>query len=196
MISVAYVDSATGLVGSLLNGPTLDGMPQPQYGQFAVITDYSGPLPAQWNGTEVIAIPAQPSPAHTWDWTTKTWVLDIAKAKAKARARIKAARAAAITAPLVTPHGTFQCDAFSASNILKVSLYSQNLAALGEPSDVEFTLADNSRPTFTVDQITSVAMAMGSREAAAYAIAQGLLSQIDDPAITTQTQLDAVVWPV
>lgn len=140
----------------------------------------------------VVEVPPQPSPAHTWNWQTKTWDLDLSLAKSQARSRIKAARTAVITAPLVTPHGTFQCDAASSANILKVSLFAQNLAAQGMPSDVEFTLADNTRPTFTMAQITSVAMLMGMRESASYNTAQALLEQIE--LATTAQEIDAIQW--
>lgn len=135
----------------------------------------------------------QPSIAHEWNWTTKTWDLDLTLAKDQAWARIKQARAAVINAPLDTAHGTFDGDPVSQQNILKAALDAKTRHELGMPSDVEFTLANNTRPTFTMLQMLDVAMAMGNREKAAYATAQTLREQID--AATTPEQLEAIQWP-
>lgn len=141
----------------------------------------------------LVAIPEQPSHFCAWDWSTKAWAFDLAAAKAGAWLHIKALRTAAITAPLVTEHGTFQCDPISRTNIVNAALRAQQREARGEVSDAGFTLADNTRPTFTVEQLTDVAMALGDREDQAYATAQALREQIE--AATTQAELDAIVWP-
>jgi len=41
-----------------------------------------------------VPFPAQPTPAHTWDWPTTAWVLDLSLAEQQARARRNALLAA------------------------------------------------------------------------------------------------------
>lgn len=76
MIRVAYFDAATKLVLTLLSGSGLGGYPDAPAGQLAVLTDYAGPLPAYWTGTEILPLPPQPSPAHEWSGDALAWVLN------------------------------------------------------------------------------------------------------------------------
>lgn len=73
MIKAAYFTQADGQVSSILTGPSLEGMPEAPAGQLATLTDYSGPLPAYWDGAVVCAIPDKPSPSHVWNWLNKQW---------------------------------------------------------------------------------------------------------------------------
>jgi hypothetical protein len=135
--------------------------------------------------------------AAQWDEAASAWVFPGTKtlnsAKADAWSAIKMARANALMSPLVTPHGTFDCSPQSQDNIMRAYLFATKLAELGQPSDVSFTLANNTRPTFTVQQITSVAIAMGAREKQAYDLAATLRTQID--AAQTIEEAEAITWP-
>lgn len=98
MIRVAYFEVTTKLVATLLSGAGLDGYPEPGTGQLAALTDYSGPLPAYWTGTEVLPLPPQPSPAHEWSGQALAWVLNpslmpgaLAEAQGAAQAQVDAA---------------------------------------------------------------------------------------------------------
>lgn len=95
MIRVAYFDSVSKLVSSLLSGGELNGYPEAQQGQLAALTSYSGNLPAYWNGVEVVPLPAQPSDAHEWSGDALAWVLNpallpaaITQAQARAQAQV------------------------------------------------------------------------------------------------------------
>lgn len=98
MIRVAYFDSVSKLVSSLLSGGELNGYPEAQQGQLAALTSYSGNLPAYWNGADVLPLPPQPSPAHEWSGQSLAWVLNaslmpaaLAEAQATAQAQVDAA---------------------------------------------------------------------------------------------------------
>lgn len=98
MISVAYIDAASKQVDAIISSRRLDTMPDASIAQIAVITDYSGPMPAFWDGQTVQAMPAQPSPAHEWSGQSLAWVLNpslmpaaLAEAQAKGQAQVDAA---------------------------------------------------------------------------------------------------------
>lgn len=73
MIRVAYFSADTGEVNSILTAPSLEGMPEAAREMLATLTDYQGPLPAVWNGSEVEAIPESPGDGHLWDWSSRAW---------------------------------------------------------------------------------------------------------------------------
>jgi hypothetical protein len=94
----AYFDQATKLVSAFISLSAPAGAPDPQPGKLATITEYRGPLPAYWTGTEVLPLPHQPSPAHEWSGQALAWVLNpslmpaaLAEAQAKAQAQVDAA---------------------------------------------------------------------------------------------------------
>lgn len=94
-MKVAYFEADSRIVRTLLSAPELDGFPLASSGNLAVLTDYSGPLPAYWTGTELLPLPPQPNLAHEWSGEALTWVLNpslmpaaLAEAQAKAQAQV------------------------------------------------------------------------------------------------------------
>lgn len=73
MIKVAYFDPASGVVSRLLSGPTLFGMPDPNAGELAVLTDYPGRLPAFVDRLQVLPMADRPSDDHVWSATHQSW---------------------------------------------------------------------------------------------------------------------------
>jgi hypothetical protein len=113
--------------------------------------------------------------------------------KAERWEQIKLARTAAINAPLVTPYGTFDADPASRQNITDAILMVQTLDQLGEPSSIDFTLADNSVVTLTVSEMVDVGLRLGAQVQAAHATSRVLRGQLD--AATTAEAVDSVHWP-
>lgn len=111
--------------------------------------------------------------------------------------QIKAARAAAIDAPLPVPGiGTFDCDEASRANIANAALLMQTMAATLQPGEVptiDFTLADNTVATLTAGQMVEVALHMGAKVQAAHATGRLLREAID--AAATAAEVEAVAWP-
>lgn len=94
-IKAAYFETDSRLVRRLIGTGDLNGMPLPQSGELAVLTDFNGPLPAYWTGTEVRPLPQRPSPAHEWSGDALAWVLNpallpaaITQAQARAQAQV------------------------------------------------------------------------------------------------------------
>lgn len=141
-----------------------------------------------------VLMPTRPSLDHQFDYASKTWIdprtlQDFKDAK---WALIKAARDAAMYAPLVTPYGTFDGTAEAQLNIGQTVLLANNMAALGITDPIRYTLADNTRPSFTAAQIVEVGFAMAARVQAARNAADLLREQIN--AATTAAQLNLIHW--
>ena len=152
-------------------------------GATPVVIDYQPPAPAD-------------DELQTWAWDagTKRWLATptLAALQLAARERIKAAREAAVNAPKATSFGTFDADPESRANIAAVVAMAQTADKLGMPSGVSFTLADNTRPEFTLAQIESAALQVGAQVQACYDHADALFQQID--AAADAAALDAIVW--
>ena len=193
MIKVAYLTQADGQVFSILTGPSLEGMPDAPVGQLATLTDYSGPLPAYWNGAVVQAIPAQPSPSHIWNWATKQWVYDLTEGRAQAWSRIKSARESVEFGPFVWGGQTFDGDSESQRRIQGAAQLATLAQATGQPFSIDWTLADNTQATLTAAEMIGVGVALGQHVNGAHGIARTLRTQID--AATTPEELEAIQWP-
>jgi hypothetical protein len=139
-------------------------------------------------------MPAQPSGAHVFDWTTKQWV-DPRTLKDLQDARweiIKAARAAYIDAPLSTPHGTFDSDASARTSITDAVLMLKSQEDLGQAGTIDFTLADNSVVTLTTSQMVEVGLLLGQKIQQAYTTSRARRAAIE--AATTPAEVDAISW--
>ncbi len=106
---------------------------------------------------------------------------------------IKAARTAAIDAPLATPYGTFDCGPADRTNITDAITLLQTMASLGTPTTVTFTLADNSVVTLTTEQMINVGLLLGQKIQSAYAIGRDLRAAIDNAA--SVEALESISWP-
>lgn len=148
-----------------------------------------------WSGTQWVQRSARPSGRHVFDWPTHQWIdpRSLAEHKDAKWEEVKAAREAAINAPLVTPHGTFDSGPSDRTNITDAVLMAQTLAALGQPVAIDFTLADNAVATLNAAQMVEVGLYLGAKVQAAYATARTLRGAIE--AATTIAQVQAIHWP-
>lgn len=105
---------------------------------------------------------------------------------------MKAARDAALLAPLVTPFGTFDASVPAQKSITDAVLMLQTLASLGTPTDIDFTLADNTTVTLTTPQMVQVGLMLGQRTQQAYAQARALRAQIESA--TDAAAVAAITW--
>lgn len=193
MIRVCYFDQVAGRVFSALTGPSLDGMPEAPPGQLATLTDYSGPLPAYWNGSVVQAIPAQPSASHVWSWQNKQWDYDLTEGRAQAWSRIKSVRESVEFGPFAWSGQTFDGDSESQRRIQGAAQLATMAQATGQPFSIDWTLADNTQVTLTAGEMIGVGVALGQHVNGAHGIARTLRTQID--AATTPEELEAIQWP-
>jgi len=136
----------------------------------------------------IVAKPTQPSAAHTFDYSTKAWTLDLSLAKAQAWARIKSDRNLAEFGTFTWDSNTFQCDAQSQQRILNTVQRAR--ANLSFSSD--WTLADNSSKTFSGADYINIGVAMSQHIDDCHKKARGYRADID--AATTEEQVDAVQW--
>lgn len=113
-------------------------------------------------------------------------------AKAAKWEEIKAAREAAFNAPLVTQYGVFDSDAAARSNIANAVLLAQTLAGMGLPSDIDFTIADNSVVRLRVEEMVTVGLLLGQKVQTAFGRARQLRLLIE--AATTRAEVEAVQW--
>ena len=148
-----------------------------------------------FDGKEFAVIPPQPSAADVWDYVSRTWgdprTLD--ERKADKWADMKAARAAAISSPLVTPFGVFDCDTGAAASIAAAAQYASAMLQAGLADDIDFTLADNSTVTLKPADLIGVGLLLGLQVQKAFAAGRGVRAQIE--ATTTAAAVAAVTWP-
>ena len=144
----------------------------------------------------VLPLPTQPSPHHTFDYTTKQWVdpRTLDDLKATKWEEVKRWRADATVAPqLVTRFGVFDGDAAGVNNIKSAVLGLREAAAIGAaPSTITWTLYDNSAVELTPNELSEVAAMLLARGNVAHVRARVLRLQIE--AATTAAELDALAW--
>lgn len=171
----------------------------------------SDPMVLQGNGVSILfdevhesgwisngrhnALPSRPSKDHAFDYAQKRWrdPRTLADRKLKKWQQIKNARRAAIEAPLVTPHGTFDAGEKDRANITGAILMLQTLAAMGTPETIDFTLADDTTVTLTMAQMVAVGLLLGRQVQAAYTTGRALRASIQ--AANNAAQLEAIEWP-
>ena len=153
----------------------------------------TGTPAAYWNGTQVVASPASPGTAYTWDWPSKTWVLNLTVGQLAAWARIKIARDAAIDAGVTYGGNVYDSDATAQLRVTGAATLAQLAIASGNTTySITWTLQNNSTVTLSAQQVIAMAQAVGTNYQTQFAKGQTLRAQI--MAATTQAQLDAVVW--
>ena len=194
MIKVAYFTQHDGQVFSVMYGPTLVGVPEAPSGQTAVLTDYSGPLPAYWDGSAVQEIPTQPSNSHIWNWTTKQWVYDIDLGRSQVSARIKAARDSMEFGPFTCAGAVFDGDSVSRSRLGVALEGAKEAVAAGNTAWTKpWKLANNTAITLTAPELLDVVRAHGDNMEQAHVTAAILAYFIDTA--TTPEELEAIQWP-
>lgn len=148
------------------------------------------------SGLVVVDIPTKPSEHHTFNWVTHQWVdertlRELQDAKWE---EIKEARDEAMSAPLSTPYGVFQCDQKSRAFIEGCCVQTRELLISGAQPTVDFTLLDNSVVTLTAEQMISVGLLLGLRIQQSFATGRALRTAIYDPSATAET-VAAISWP-
>ena len=138
----------------------------------------------------VLPLPTQPSPHHTFDYTTKQWVdprtlsdLQVAKWE-----QIKRARVNAEFGGFTWDGSPFDSDAISQSRIQGAV----QLAAMAPGFTIDWTLADNTVRALSGSELAAVGVALGLHVGTQHAKARVLRAQIE--AATTATEVEAVAW--
>lgn len=153
--------------------------------QWSNVVDQRGQTYIDDAGNEIIWSQLGPMPA-----SSSAGVL--ARAKDEKRAEIKAARQAAIDAPLQTQWGTFDSDKTARDNIANTVQLLDKLAERGMPSDTTFGLAGGARITMTREDMGTVGLMLGAKVQAAYDRAGQLMDAID--AATTTEEVGSIQW--
>jgi hypothetical protein len=134
-------------------------------------------------------------------WTGSAWeqvavaAPPLESLKAQKWFDMKAARRAALQAPLATPYGTFDADPESRDNIVQTAHLMQTEAQTLAPDQVpsvDFTLADNTAVNLTAGQMVDVALLLAEQIQAAYQRGRVVRAAID--AATTAQELAAITW--
>lgn len=192
MMRVAYFNAQTGRVVSLMTAPGLDGMPDPDEGCLAVLTDFVGDLPAYWDGQAVRPVPERPSTGHIWQWAPVfAWVPDLTASRASAWSAVKRERDAREFGTFEHAGATFDGDEAAQRRINLAVLGAQAALSAGQPWSIDWTLADNSVITLSASDMIAVAESLGANIQAAHDWARDLRVQIE--AAQTVEQLDAIV---
>lgn len=138
--------------------------------------------------------PEKPSPFHVFNFSNGSYydprtLQDFKDAKWES---IKQARTSYLYSPLTTDYGTFTGDEEDQNNLKGAIQLSDKLEAFSQPSDITFTLLDNTRVTLTNLQLNMIGFALGAKTNAAHALSSSLRTQIDDA--ESVEQLDEIVW--
>jgi len=138
----------------------------------------------------VIQLPPQPSPVHTFDYTTKQWIdpRTLDEIKTKQWEIIKAARTQAEYSGFTWDGSAFDSDAISQARLTGAV----QLAQLNPAMTLDWTLASNTVRTLSAADLTAVGVALGVHVATQFAKGQALRAQID--AATTKEAVEAIVW--
>lgn len=138
---------------------------------------------------------ARPQHKVQWSNSAKDWIdlRTLEQRKAQKWEEIKQARSDALDALLETPYGDFDSDPESRQNITDSVLLVKTLNELGQPSSIDFTLADNTVRTMTAAEMIEVGLLLGAKVQAAHAAGRALRLQLD--AAQTSEEVDSVVWP-
>ncbi len=154
---------------------------------------FAGGRPVAYSADERAQLSQRPTHAAQWDIPTRQWVdlRDLAQLRSDKWAEIKQAREAALAAPLVTPFGVFDADEKGSASIIKSVLLANNLAALGYPIAIDFTLADNTQVVLDAAAMAQVGLLLAGREQTIRSHATALRGQIDAASLEA---LETIVW--
>lgn len=197
-MTTAYVNLDTGRIGWIAthHSGDIEGFLRVEADEGATVQShyFDGVAVVAYTPDQLQRKSERPNHTATWDDSTMEWVdtrtlQDLKDAK---WGQIKAAREAAIDAPLSTPFGDFDSDERAQKSITDAVLMLQSLESLGTPGTIDFTLFDNSVVTLDTAQMVQVGLLLGQKVQAAYTLARALRLQID--AATTPAEVAAVVW--
>jgi hypothetical protein len=143
------------------------------------------------NGAQVVPVPPAPSTAHSWDWSTKAWVLPLEAAKEAKWTAVKAARDVQEFGPFTWSGHTFDGDR-DAQRRLTVALEAAKEAITsGSEFSTFWKLADNTVISLSAQDVVAVYRACGEHNIRDnHAAAAVKYAQIQ--AATTIQDLDAI----
>lgn len=147
-----------------------------------------------FDGGEIKDKPVPPHSTASWDWPSKTWVLNMGDAQKAAATRIDAAFAAAVIATIAYTSvagvvQTFQADAGSQDVLLKAVI---GYGAAGVPPGFFWKAADNTPVPFTVADLQGLYAAMLSRGWAAFQARAAKKHAI--ATASTVAAVEAITW--
>ena len=172
----------------------------------------SGAAPTQSTAVRVVDRPYPTASASMFEAAERLLILDkesalyggtysapqapsneLTRAKLARWSHIKACRAAAISQDLTTPYGVFQCGPTERTNITDAVLLLQTLTAMGTPTTINFTLADDSTVNLDATAMITVGLLLGQKVQAAHATARLLRSSIFNA--TSVGAVAELAWP-
>lgn len=163
------------------------------------VVELESPLPpSQYHDLvtgSLMTLGPQPSASHVWDWTSRSWQVDLVVAREARWTEMKLARQEAIDAPLVTAYGTFDSDPEARDNIAKTAQGVQTFAGSLAPTQlptVDFTLWDDSVVTLTAQEMIQVAKLLFEKTQAAYARGRQVREAIDFAG--SAEAIESVTW--
>lgn len=191
----AYVNNETKEISSIVYSNSGDGIQEITGYSLVSLGSTKPSLPA-WLGADgetVIPVPARPSSAHTWNWTTKTWDLDLTLAKAQAWARIKQARDACEFGLFTWSGHTFDGDEVTRGRLVGALAGANEAIANAAPWTKPWKLANNTVVELSAQDMIEVVRAHYERMEFAHATA-GVLAYFIESS-TALEQLEAIQWP-
>ena len=150
--------------------------------------------PTAYTPEQLATIAARPSVVHKWSNKLMLWLdpRNIEQLKEAKWEEIKERRLAALLAPLETPFGVFDADERGAVNIKDTINLQAALVSMEMPSEVTFTLADNTEVELTQQQMLTVGILLGARTQEIYSKGRALRVRID--ATNSPGELSEIFW--
>lgn len=137
---------------------------------------------------QLVDMPIMPSAFHEFNYSTKTWDLDLARAQKGKWKEIKKARDLHEFGEFEWGGYTFQCDEVSQRRIQGAV----QLAAIDNTMTLAWTLADNSVQTFSAADYVQIGLALGNHVSQCHERGRILRQEIQSA--NTQAELEAIVW--
>ena len=178
-------------IGSTSSLPDISHIPVAIEG--AVVHEISSqpnPNDVYWNGATLQPKGAQPSPHHTFNYTTKQWEdpRTLADLKAAKWGEIKQARSQSEYVGFTWDGSTFDSDATSQNRITGAV----TLAQMSTAFSIDWVLADNSVRTLNQVDMLQVGAALGNHVAEQFS--KGIAYRTAVEEATTAEEIQAVVW--
>lgn len=143
---------------------------------------------------DIYVLPQQPSPAHTFNYTTKQWedLRTLDDLKAAQWTQIKQARSQAEYAGFTWDGSTFDSDAISQQRINGAVSLALIAKQANQPYSITWTLADNTLRVLSAGDMVSVGLALGTHMQTVFNKGQQIQQQIE--AATTKEEIDDIIW--
>ena len=150
--------------------------------------------PTAYTPEQVERIAARPHITSKWSNKLMAWEdsRSLEQLKEAKWGEIKQRRLAALLAPLETPFGVFDADERGAMNIKDTINLQAALVSMGMPSEVSFTLADDSEVSLSQQQMLTVGILLGARTQEIYTKGRALRVRVD--AAVSSGELDNIFW--